>query len=66
MELRPGLIVNIYHDPITCRKLEGRAVLDEPADDDGGSLPMWWVVFQGDEPDFTVPRTVNPYTACPE
>jgi len=62
-KLEAGMMVNVYEDPITCEKLEGRARLYKPA----GPLcvtytPRWIVVFPDDD-GMMVERAINPATA---
>ena len=63
-ELTPGKVVNIYEDPVTCRRFEGEAtLLDSHRPDDGDGLSLWTVKFLDDG--HKVFRIVNKTTANP-
>ena len=52
--MMPGSIVTIYRDPITCKEVEGKAVLLAPAGfspdyvSDTQRVECWWVRFLGE------------------
>lgn len=57
-QLHPGQQVDVYQDPITKKKFEGKAKLvSEYRPDEGSGLPMWHVEFN-DEPGQTYLRTI--------
>lgn len=57
--LKPGTVVNIYQEPITGTRFEGKARLRERyRDDKEDNLSLWWVEFV-DEPGQQYLRTVN-------
>lgn len=61
--LEAGMMVNIYEDPITCEKLEGRAKLMRPASYlQVTYTPRWFVEFPN-EPGQSYERAINPQTA---
>jgi len=69
-KLQPSQIVHIYHDPLTCQKAEGRAILHKMIrPDEGDGLSLWLVRFV-DETDAwimgdpTVIRCVNAKHIC--
>ena len=47
--MRVHEMVNIYQDPITEEKLEGRACLLQKVADLGDSLEQWKVCFAGED-----------------
>ncbi len=57
-----GQIVNVYEDPGTCKKLEGKAkllkCLGEAGVLDEHQLESWWVKFLDDG--FETNRLINP------
>ncbi len=61
-ELKRGQKVNIYEDPLTCKKLEGRARLLEFLGGggvyEGRSVTRWMVKFDGDSKPYQ--RTICP------
>ena len=62
IKLKAGMMVNVYEDPITCKKLEGRARLIKPASDFFVTyMPRWIVAFPGEDSRFE--RAINPETA---
>lgn len=54
--MKPRDIVKIYQDPITCRKLEGKAKLEEFISDEN-EYERWTVAFTDDG--FKATRAVN-------
>ncbi len=63
-KLERGMMVNVYEDPFTCKKLEGRARLTRRANYTGNmpELEWWFVEFPDDAPDVWE-RAINPETA---
>ena len=57
-KLVAGMMVYVYEDPITCKKLEGRAKLIRPANGDSR-----WVVAFPEDGQYHVERAINPATA---
>lgn len=57
--MKPGDVVNIFHDPITKKNLEGKAILVEQVRaDDRDGLNMWMVHFPEDYPEENYLRTI--------
>lgn len=56
--LQKGMVVNVFHDPLTRTKVEGSAkLLREYRPDVGDGLSMWEVEFH-DDPAATFLRTI--------
>ena len=53
-----GMYVNVYEDPITCEKLEGRAKLIRPSELAVTYTPRWIVQFAGETAEYE--RAINP------
>ncbi len=47
MALKVHQIVTIYEDPVTQRKVEGKAILLHKVSDLGNGLEIWKVCFEG-------------------
>ena len=59
-QLKKGDVVEIFEDPITCTKLEGRAELVKCyRSDNDDNLSLWQVAFTDLDEGFQVLRTIN-------
>lgn len=61
--LKPGMIVKVYCDPITCKDLEGRAKLHKFISSqgfyNGSELSLWEVKSLDNSDNFIYSRTIN-------
>lgn len=51
--MKAGDTVEIYEDPVTCKKLEGKAVLIRPIGPPDRGLQIWHVRFEGEKGVYT-------------
>lgn len=67
MELKEGMVVNVFQKPIEGEQFEGKATLNElyRPDEIGNGLSEWLVEFQ-DEPGAEYARTINTENALRE
>ena len=62
MELKPGEVVRVYYDPVTCKDQEGLAKLvKQIRPDHGDGLSLWRVIFAGEDAVMGIEctRTIN-------